>query len=101
MDPEEAATIGIRDEAGDEAEDDAVAIWPEHEDVVRLFLALGTQWRVGGMAGAPLGLEYGAIETTGRLMGIEVTPDLFADLQVMEAEARDVLIRRMEEATQR
>ncbi|WP_343221989.1 DUF1799 domain-containing protein [Marivibrio halodurans] len=85
----------------EDVDDDAVEIWPEHEAVVRLFLALSTQWRVGGMAGAPLGIDYASIETTGRLLGIEVTPAVFEDLRVMEAEARDVLLRRIEEAANR
>ncbi|MFC6855752.1 DUF1799 domain-containing protein [Marivibrio halodurans] len=97
LDPVDAERIGRIEDV----DDDAVEIWPEHEAVVRLFLALSTQWRVGGMAGAPLGIDYASIETTGRLLGIEVTPAVFEDLRVMEAEARDVLLRRIEEAANR
>jgi len=55
--------------------------------VVQLFLALSTQWRVHPMAGARLGLEYGAVRQTADMLGIAVTPDLFDDLRVMEGAA--------------
>ena len=53
----------------------------------RLFLALGTQWKMAGMAGIPTGIDYQAIEPAARLLGIELTAAVFDDLRMMEAEA--------------
>lgn len=54
----------------------------------RLFVAMETQWRWAGM-GARVGLEYAMIETTARLIGVDLEPreELFAHIRVMEAEA--------------
>ncbi|TDV70192.1 DUF1799 domain-containing protein [Pseudomonas sp. LP_7_YM] len=58
-------------------------VWP----AFRLFEALSTQWRVG--MGGPVGLDYGAIPSTGSMLGMkrkEITA-AFHDVRVMEAEA--------------
>ncbi|HEY9081344.1 DUF1799 domain-containing protein [Magnetovibrio sp.] len=59
-------------------------IHPANADAVRLFVMLKTQWRFAGLDGAPMGLDYQAIEPTARLAGIETTPKLFNKLRVME-----------------
>lgn len=64
---------------------------------VGLFFALATQWRYAsaGMAGGfRMGLEYQAIEATARMLRVEVTPDIFDDLRLMESEALSVWSRR-------
>jgi len=63
--------------------------WP----AVRLFWALGTQWRQGPLSGLS-GLDYGAIEPTARLMGVTVTPELFRQLQILEGAALTALEER-------
>lgn len=67
--------------------------WP----AVTLFQTLTTQWRwstrgAAGMGGALLrairvGLDYGAIESTARLAGLQVTPIIFDQLRTMETAA--------------
>jgi hypothetical protein len=64
----------------------AADAWP----VLELFLACQTQWRFIplGMGGAlPQGLDYPAVESAARMLGLSLTPDTFEDLRVMEAEA--------------
>lgn len=63
------------------------SLWP----AVRLFSALDTQWRVvagsGGMV--RLGLDYGAIPVTARLMGLKdeaMSRTLFQQLRILEDE---------------
>lgn len=56
-----------------------------------LFLALGTQWKVAGMTGVALGLDYAAIEPTARMLGMDMTPQIFVDLREMEREALQVM----------
>lgn len=61
---------------------------------VGLFLALDTQWQFAGMGGMRTGLNYTAIEPTARLRGIELTPGVMADLQIMEQEALRIFAER-------
>ena len=59
-----------------------------------LFLASSTQWKYAGMAGTPTGLDYPGVEAAARLLGREMTPELFRDIRVMEAAALDELFKR-------
>lgn len=77
-------------------------VWPENYRAVRLFYALGTQWRVlaGPTAVIWLGLDYGALDAVESRIpataGIS-DPDratVFAQLRAMEREALDVLRNR-------
>lgn len=76
--------------------DPALAIWPDHWDAVRLVAALASQWRVsvGGDRLIWLGLDYAAVEVTARLMGIGMSPTLFAQVQTLEAGITPALNRR-------
>ncbi len=76
------------------------AVLPAEYDVlhanvpaVRLFQALQTQWRtealstLGAARVVRTGLDYAAIEPTGRMMALEVDADAFSRLQVLEIHA--------------
>ena len=71
--------------------DEEVEIWPDNWPVFRLFNALGTQWRTG--PGGATGLDYTSIRDVASYLGIKKRqiPELFPDLQVMEAEALAVM----------
>lgn len=64
-----------------------IAIWPENAQALKVFAALGTQWRVG-MSG-PTGLDYAAIPPVLDLLDVkpEQRGELFAALRLMEQEA--------------
>ncbi|WP_448647078.1 DUF1799 domain-containing protein [Pseudomonas mohnii] len=85
---EDMAKLGLT--LADIAEDD-VEIWPDNWPVFRLFNALGTQWRTG--PGGATGLDYSVVRDVAILIGIKKRqiPELFPDLQVMEAEALAVM----------
>ncbi|MHA6234290.1 DUF1799 domain-containing protein [Pseudomonas fluorescens group sp. PF-69] len=85
---EDMAKLGLT--LADIAEDN-VEIWPDNWPVFRLFNALGTQWRTG--PGGATGLDYSVIREVAALIGIKKRqiPELFPDLQVMEAEALAVM----------
>jgi len=87
--PEETLSLFGLD--ADDFEEDDVEIWPDNWPVFRLFNALGTQWRTG--AGGATGLDYSVIREVANLIGIKKRqiPELFPDLQVMEAEALAVM----------
>ncbi|WP_454863367.1 DUF1799 domain-containing protein [Pseudomonas hormoni] len=72
-------------------EEDDVEVWPDNWPVFRLFNALGTQWRTG--PGGATGLDYSVVREVAILIGIKKRqiPELFPDLQVMEAEALAVM----------
>lgn len=62
-------------------------LWPEHQDVLGVFLACRTQWRAG-FAGA-IGLDYAGVEALVRMRKLVPRarlPDVIAELQILEAE---------------
>lgn len=87
-DAEELAKIGLTLADLDQGDTE---IWPDNWPVFRLFNALGTQWRTG--PGGATGLDYSVIREVAILIGIKKRqiPELFPDLQVMEAEALAVM----------
>lgn len=82
-------------------------VWPDNVAIVEAFLSVATQWRVvtrggGGVASpfggsvAPLttffvGLDYGAVRAGLDAGGLNVTPELWRGLQLMENTACAVL----------
>ena len=76
---------------------DTVLVWRENVMAVNLYLAVGTQWRVGGM-GSATGLDYPAVfATMDRLLRGETQERkdaLFADLQVMERAALEEMAKK-------
>lgn len=67
--------------------DDDVEVWPDNWPAFRLFNAMSTQWRTG--AGGATGLDYTSIRDVASFLGIKryQIPEIFPDLQAMEAEA--------------
>lgn len=60
-----------------------MSVWPENWPVLELFLCVCSQWRSGPMGGA-LGLDYAAVDVVIRRRALEVTPEQFQGLQIME-----------------
>lgn len=80
----------VRGEADD-------GVWFENAPAVRAFLSIDTQWRfaavgIGGMVA--IGLDYQGARAGLELAGIEVTPELWADLRVIEAAAGEAMNRK-------
>ena len=73
----------------DDGPADDEGLWEVHLPAFLAFLAICTQWRVvAGETGLIyLGLDYAAADAVLRRAGIETTPDLWADLQVIETGA--------------
>lgn len=76
-----------------EAETDLFPVHPENWPTVELFMQVQTQWRVGAMGGI-LGLDYVAIDVFVKYLRLEVSPDTFAGLQVMERAAVPLLNKK-------
>ncbi|HEU4958962.1 MAG TPA: DUF1799 domain-containing protein [Sphingomonas sp.] len=74
--------------------DDTPEIGPDELDAVDLFHALASQWRMHPMAGVRLGIDYAAVPATAAMLGLTMTPELFADLRVMEGAALAAFPRR-------
>ena len=77
---------------------DQVDIWPENAAIVAAFFAIASQWRVitiwtneGGQKQVFIGLNYASSEAGLRLAGLNVTPEEWAGVRIMEDEARRVL----------
>ena len=78
----------------DETDADAFEVWPEHWDIVQAFLAVATQWRVVGLGGGfePsrirfVGFDYAAVRAALDAEAIQVTPDQWRGLRMMEGAA--------------
>jgi hypothetical protein len=83
----------MADFANSSEPDEDFQVLPWNVTAVKAFLALQSQWRwasLSTMGEARIlrtGLAYEAIETTCRLRRIELGPDDFERIQVMEAAA--------------
>jgi hypothetical protein len=58
-------------------------VWPDALPAIDAFLAVSGQWRVTP-AGRVIGLDYTAVRAGLDLAGIEMTPDLWSDVQQIE-----------------
>lgn len=73
-------------------------VWAENAAIVAAFLAVSSQWRTAAIGGglAPgrlcyLGLDYAAALAGLAAAGVTVTPELWAGVRLMEAEAARAL----------
>lgn len=66
-------------------------VWPENWEAAKLFARLGTQWRVS-FSGVT-GLDYAVLFRVMDQMGLtgDDWMQVFADIQVMEAQAMEIL----------
>ena len=78
---------------GDERDEDVFEIWPENAEALALFLACGTQWRMGPLGGV-LGLDYQGVQAALRMMKVKDIQTMFEDLRMMERAALEVLNRK-------
>jgi hypothetical protein len=87
---QEARAFGIDPETLPGARANSEGLWPEHLPALDAFLAISGQWRQGP-DGHVLGLDYTAVRAGFALSGIEMTPDLWSDVQSIETGARAAL----------
>ncbi|WP_425099133.1 DUF1799 domain-containing protein [Tropicibacter sp. S64] len=74
--------------------DEQDGLWAEHIPAVEAYLAIGSQWRTLPQFGAPprwLGLDYTAAEAGLRLAGFAMTPELWAEVRLIEQGAKAAL----------
>lgn len=96
---DDAAFFGLKVEKADPQEFDG--LWPDHAPAWRAFAAVSGQWRtqalssLGGAALIWLGLDYAAARAGLDLAGIEITPELWAEVRIIEAAAAEELNRRV------
>ena len=73
-------------------------LWEVHIPALNAFLTVSSQWRIlvrQDGTYAHLGLDYTAARMGFRLAGLKVPPDLWADVQMIEAGAIAALNRKM------
>ena len=72
-------------------------VWPENAAAVESFLAAASQWRTtlgledGRLRAVFIGLDYAGAAVAFGAAGIHLDRKLLADLQTLEAAARDAL----------
>lgn len=72
----------------------AIEVWPEHWTAYQVFLAMGTQWRIG--PSGPTGLEYQSLPIVMEMLDVDQAEraELFGQIRVMEYEALSVMNER-------
>lgn len=75
-------------------EDDSIALWTDNWLSFSVFIGMSTQWRTG--VGGVTGLDYNALPTVMKLRGIKKNKhkQIFNDIQIMEAEALNILLKK-------
>lgn len=69
-------------------------VWPEHVAAVEAFLICSSQWRTVARFGAPplwIGLDYTGCSAAWDMAGVEITPQQWAEIQLIEAGAKAAL----------
>lgn len=68
----------------EDAQGEAVGVWPDNLLAVNVFIAMGTQWRIS--ANGATGLDYNALPVVMKMVGIPARdrPAVFEDVRVME-----------------
>ncbi len=84
------------DDAFGPPDEDEIGTWPQNEPAVRAFLSVDSQIRfiAVGEGSVAIGLDYAGARAGLRLAGLKVTPDLWSDVQVIEAAAVAALNRK-------
>jgi hypothetical protein len=92
----DARAIGIDLSPEDLSPERATGVWAENVAAVTAFLAVSTQWRVAaGATGLVItGLDYAGVRAGIEAIGIEITPRLWGDVQMIEAGALAELNRQ-------
>jgi hypothetical protein len=63
----------------------AIPVWPDMREAFALFCDAPWNWVAMGMGGVVrTGILRTELEASARLLGVTPTPDLFADVRVME-----------------
>lgn len=78
----------IAEELKQNTDDDVCEIWPEHLDVLNLFIGVQNCWKQPLMGGKPYGLDKTQVESELRVMFPKKQHrDLWQQLKVIEAAA--------------
>jgi len=79
--------------AADEPE--TVLVLPVNVPAVRAFQAMASQWRRGGMAGLPTGLDLTVLPMVARALRIRITEDLLMRLRLIENAVIGVMVEKI------
>lgn len=68
-----------------EADYDDTEVWPDNAETLNVYCAMNTQWRAG--AGGLIGLDYAALPTVMKFVGVKRDrwTDVFEGVRLMEA----------------
>lgn len=92
---EDLRAFGASDDAIDAQlgpEEKNFHVWPENWAAFQAFLDVNTQW-ITGMSG-PTGLDYERVRAGLDMAGVQVTPELFQKLRILEAAVLNALSKK-------
>lgn len=67
---------------------------PQNAEALRAFLRIRPLFRTPGPFGGPCGLDYGGCRDGLEMAGYTVTPELWAQIQAIEAGAIEAVMRK-------
>jgi hypothetical protein len=71
-----------------------VPVAAENWPALRVFVAMGTQWRRAGLGGIETGLDYAALPAVCGALAVPLDEDLLWRVRMLEAEALAVMAER-------
>lgn len=77
---------------------EADEVWAEHVAALQAFLAIAGQWRCQVLPNGRLlwlGLDYAAAQAALALSGLQVTPQIWGEVRLIEASATEELNNRV------
>lgn len=71
-------------------------LWPDNQMAIDVLMAMQTQWRVGGMAGLLVGLDYNVLPFVFRQVGVKAEDEaqVFGGLRIAELEVMRIVNRK-------
>lgn len=71
-----------------------LAVAAENWPALRVFVAMGTQWRRAGMTGIETGLDYAALPAVCGALAVPLDEELLGRVAVLEAAALSAMAER-------
>jgi len=84
---EDAARFGVALLPSDLPAEPTLGVWPDNRAAVEAWLCVDTQLRLSPVS-ALLGLDYAGARAGLDALGVDVTPELWRDILLIEAGAR-------------
>ncbi len=91
---DDLAAFGMEASSLPADEPDEFELYEENLKAFEVFCSSATQWRYAGMTGVQTGLDYTAVESVMRMMGVDDTAETFKKVRLIEIGALNAMSDR-------